>query len=66
MRLGIPALQVLRKETSAKADKLMEDLAKVVKKEKALKDKAFDTKFIRKDLRKAEDDKVPRCDMIHH
>jgi chromosome segregation ATPase len=50
--------EVLRKETSAKADKLMEDLAKVVKKEKALKDKAFDTKFIRKDLRKAEDDKV--------
>merc|ERR1719426_301116 len=50
--------KVLRKETSAKADKILEEEALLVKKEKALADKAFNTKFLKKDLVKAEDDKV--------
>merc|ERR1719171_1303980 len=50
--------KVLRKETSAKADKILEEEALLVKKEKALADKSFNTKFLKKDLLKAEDDRV--------
>jgi len=50
--------EVLRKEQAEIADKLMNNLAALVKKEKALKEKSFNLKFLRKDLGRAEDEKV--------
>jgi hypothetical protein len=50
--------EVLREEQTEKADKLMDALAGLVKKENALKEKKFNLKFLRKDLGRAEDAKV--------